>query len=656
MRSDISKPNRMIKALQLLVVFGSIGLLALTLQTNVNVSAVVLPIAVNQDHVSFGVSFPGEQRVTTFTISYTGSGEPATYGISLKRKPLPPDHPQYPNGGDPDMTGFYRNLCPSLSVTTSEAEGGTLALSSVSPTDASDVWTVTLATPAINGFVGQTHTGGIVSTNGEYGCDMAFEVIEAGPAICGDAIKNQAIEECDGSDGVGSHQFCNSGCQLENLTYCGDGIKQTPNGENVEEECDNTDGVPTGSVCSQDCALEVLPPAAFCGDGIRNQIAEECDGSDGLIQGYLCTDACLLQQSGSGGDCTDIDDDSYAAEGGACGSVDCNDNDSSINPGAAEICADGIDNNCDGLTDDQDTGACSAGGITTTIGGSGGGGGGSAGFTSLYIHSEQIANPLATSITITWYTNKPATSRVVYDTVSHPTIGYAPNYGYAFSNAEDSTKVLFHSMTITGLTPNTVYYFRPISSASPEVYGIELQSQTTSGGGTGTPGGATESYGTGGPETTGETGSGIVAGVALGGTAGSGTAGAPAGLVLGEATEEPTEPQPAEAAVENQPGKQTTEAAETAATPCVAYIWFLLVLNASVASVAWWRQQPGGRSPIAYGWLIGLLLAIIPTIIWYPACWLVTWLVITLVALIIVAALTKKEPIQPLPPPPSTSF
>lgn len=61
--------------------------------------------------------------------------------------------------------------------------------------------------------------------------------------------------------------------------------------------------------------------------------------------------------------CTDADGDGYATEGQECGPIDCNDNNSLINPGLTEIC-DELDNNCNAEIDEtfSDLGsACSDG-------------------------------------------------------------------------------------------------------------------------------------------------------------------------------------------------------------------------------------------------------------------------------------------------------
>jgi hypothetical protein len=97
-------------------------------------------------------------------------------------------------------------------------------------------------------------------------------------------------------------------------------------------------------------------------------------------------------------------------------------------------------------------------------GGSGGGGGGGI-IPTLNIFNEKLEFVTPTSILLTWETDKDATSRVVYDSVSHKQTTYAPNIGYASSTEKVETLVKKHSMLITGLQPDTQYFFRPISKA-----------------------------------------------------------------------------------------------------------------------------------------------------------------------------------------------
>ena len=52
------------------------------------------------------------------------------------------------------------------------------------------------------------------------------------------------------------------------------------------------------------------------------------------------------------GTCPDADGDSFLDA--ACGGSDCDDNNASVNPGVAEICDDGIDNDSNGKTDCYD--------------------------------------------------------------------------------------------------------------------------------------------------------------------------------------------------------------------------------------------------------------------------------------------------------------
>mgnify|MGYP001585395729 CR=1 FL=1 len=86
--------------------------------------------------------------------------------------------------------------------------------------------------------------------------------------------------------------------------------------------------------------------------------------------------------------------------------------------------------------------------------------------TTLIISNEGEENITETSVTLTWATNIPASSVVVYATTSVPTFGTAPLYGYGTTSPIDSTFVTSHAIGLSGLTPNTTYYWRGVSTSS----------------------------------------------------------------------------------------------------------------------------------------------------------------------------------------------
>ncbi|MCK4473704.1 fibronectin type III domain-containing protein [Candidatus Parcubacteria bacterium] len=109
----------------------------------------------------------------------------------------------------------------------------------------------------------------------------------------------------------------------------------------------------------------------------------------------------------------------------------------------------------------------------------GGGGGGGGLPPGLIIQYENTVCVSSTDAIITWLTSYNSTSRVIYDIEPDKfVLSSSPNYGYADSTVEEDTPantsgVTGHTVEITGLSPNTDYYFRCISHASPPTIGTE---------------------------------------------------------------------------------------------------------------------------------------------------------------------------------------
>ncbi|MEK7621778.1 MAG: PKD domain-containing protein [Patescibacteria group bacterium] len=94
-------------------------------------------------------------------------------------------------------------------------------------------------------------------------------------------------------------------------------------------------------------------------------------------------------------------------------------------------------------------------------------GGGNNHNETLTISGIRVTDVTPNSAIVRWATNHAASSRVIYDTVSHPSITgqSAPNFGYPSSTGtiDVDTKVIEHAVTVSGLVPSTTYYFRVLS-------------------------------------------------------------------------------------------------------------------------------------------------------------------------------------------------
>jgi hypothetical protein len=103
--------------------------------------------------------------------------------------------------------------------------------------------------------------------------------------------------------------------------------------------------------------LAALALAAGCFGGVTPEGKYYCANQNGCLQGFVCYQNYCCRQDQVTGLCaddpclvsgTDADHDGFFV---SCGELDCDDNDSTVYPGAAEVC-DHKDNNCNGQIDE----------------------------------------------------------------------------------------------------------------------------------------------------------------------------------------------------------------------------------------------------------------------------------------------------------------
>lgn len=176
--------------------------------------------------------------------------------------------------------------------------------------------------------------------------------------------EDQLIQSCSGFDQFGNR--LGTPCYIGATQFvCGDGILQKP------EECEDGNSE-TGDGCDQLCKIEdtgtptdddsdgFTEADGDCNDAnatIYPEAPEVCDGLDNNCNGATDEDLLTIYYRDSDGDGFGLNSLAVARE--ACSAptgfvednTDCNDTNSTIYPGAPEIC-DLRDNNCDGESDE----------------------------------------------------------------------------------------------------------------------------------------------------------------------------------------------------------------------------------------------------------------------------------------------------------------
>ncbi len=211
-------------------------------------------------------------------------------------------------------------------------------------------------TPAGDTGPGDAATGDTATGDTATG-DTATGDTATGDTATGDTgIGGPCVGQADGI-GCGLDKIC---VQEACLTpRCGDGVRSLGNGaDRTDEDCDDANDVAFDG-CEADCTFSCVDNAD-CNDSLQCNGSETCDQdthkcAPGTAPDCDDTNACTEDLCSEVAGCTnrliDVDKDGYAPTTlGACGS-DCDDTDKTVYAGAEELC-DGVDNNCNGDTDE----------------------------------------------------------------------------------------------------------------------------------------------------------------------------------------------------------------------------------------------------------------------------------------------------------------
>jgi len=110
------------------------------------------------------------------------------------------------------------------------------------------------------------------------------------------------------------------------------------------------DTAPAGMTIAKTGLIQWTPGDSQSGTNLVTVNVSD-DGGESASQTFTVT----VQAAPVSTACTDADEDGFSPDGGICGPVDSNDDELIINPGLAEVCGDGIDNDSDGAVDGDDS-------------------------------------------------------------------------------------------------------------------------------------------------------------------------------------------------------------------------------------------------------------------------------------------------------------
>lgn len=182
--------------------------------------------------------------------------------------------------------------------------------------------------------------------------DMPMVTIDLGPTLT----------ECT-ADGMDStlgqiclrDLDCSDACFCNGVELCMDGICTAG-----EAPCGRFD-CSTGTCDESSRTCDETPDDSFCDDGVFCNGAETCDPENGCRPGVppFCGDGdiCTIDACDEGvAMCTHVvlDEDGDGEAARRCGGNDCDDTDSARSPSNAEICDNGIDDDCDNRVDGFD--------------------------------------------------------------------------------------------------------------------------------------------------------------------------------------------------------------------------------------------------------------------------------------------------------------